>query len=109
MGESTILDSSDDDGFYGIVSTGRPFSVLSDGKEDGCVNGNVCGTYIHGIFDNEEFLLKLLKSICERKGITYEADNVISVKKRKEKEYDKLADMIRTNMDIEMVYKIIEL
>lgn len=39
----------------------------------------------------------------------YEADNVISVKKRKEKEYDKLADMIRTNMDIEMVYKIIEL
>ena len=109
MGESTILDSSEDDGFYGIVSTGRPFSVLSDGKEDGCVNGNVCGTYIHGIFDNEEFLLKLLKSICERKGITYEADNVISVKKRKEKEYDKLADMIRTNMDIEMVYKIIGL
>ena len=109
MGESMILDSSEDDGFYGIVSTGRPFSVLSDGKEDGCVNGNVCGTYIHGIFDNEEFLLKLLKSICERKGITYEADNVISVKKRKEKEYDKLADMIRTNMDIEMVYKIIEL
>ena len=43
------------------------------------------------------------------KGITYEADNVISVKKRKEKEYDKLADMIRTNMDIEMVYKIIGL
>ena len=109
MGESMILDSSEDDGFYGIVSTGRPFSVLSDGKEDGCVNGNVCGTYIHGIFDNEEFLLKLLKSICERKGITYEADNVISVKKRKEKEYDKLADMIRTNMDIEMVYKIIGL
>ena len=65
--------------------------------------------YIHGIFDNEEFLLKMLKSICERKGITYETDNVISVKKRKEKEYDKLADMIRTNMDIEMVYKIIGL
>ena len=27
----------------------------------------------------------------------------------KEKGYDKLADMIRTNMDIEMVYKIIGL
>ena len=33
----------------------------------------------------------------------------MSKKKRKEKEYDKLADMIPTNMDIEMVYKIIGL
>ena len=36
-------------------------------------------------FDNEEFLLKLLKSILERKGIIYEADNVISVKKKKKR------------------------
>ena len=55
MGESTILDSSEDDGFYGIVSTYLPFSVLSDGKEDGCVNGNVCGTYIHGILIMKSF------------------------------------------------------
>ena len=43
--------------------------------------------YNLGVTDlDEECLLKLLKLLCERKGITYEADNVISVKKRKEKE-----------------------
>jgi len=45
-------------------------SGLNNIVMDGALNGNVWGTYIHGIFDNDEFRSFLLNSLRARKGLT---------------------------------------
>ena len=63
-------------------------------------NGNVVGTYIHGIFDEIDFTRELLNSIREEKGLEKLQSNVTSF------EYDKLADLLRENLDIQKIYEI---
>lgn len=74
----------------------------------GCVNkeGNVFGTYIHGVFDEIDFTRTLLNTIREKKGLEPVKSEVKSFKEFKMKEYDKLADLLRENLDIEKIYKI---
>lgn len=68
---------------------------------------NVLGTYLHGLFDSEEFRHSLLLMLCEKKGITYTKDKEISFAEYKELQYDKLAEAVRANLDMEQIYKII--
>ncbi|KYH35521.1 cobyric acid synthase [Clostridium tepidiprofundi DSM 19306] len=76
---------------------------------DGAVNskGNVMGTYIHGIFDGVEFreyvinMLRIKKGLKTRKSVVYES--------LREKEIDKLADIVRNSLDMEFIYKIVGL
>ena len=42
---------------------------MPDGTPEGCVNGNVFGTYLHGLFDSGELTAKLAAFLCGRKGI----------------------------------------
>lgn len=76
----------------------------------GCSNleGNVVGTYLHGIFDEIDFTRTLLNTIREKKGLNPVTSEVESFEEFKNKEYDKLADMLRENLDIEKIYKIID-
>lgn len=67
---------------------------------------NSFGTYIHGIFDNGEFTRKFLNNIRRRKGLA-PIDESFSFTDFKEREYDKLADHLRANLNIEEIYKIL--
>ncbi len=71
--------------------------------------GSVLGTYIHGIFDCTEFTKKLLEIVLKNKGISSSLPQFENVKIRREKELDKLADVLRENLDMEMIYRIIGL
>lgn len=73
--------------------------------QDGAVSedGRVFGTYLHGIFDNDQFRSALLAHL--RGADTHE---VASFKERKEAGYDLLAGMVRTHLDVEAILKIIE-
>ena len=51
------------------VAEGEPFDTLADGTPEGCVCGNVFGTYLHGLFDTGELTKKLTEFLCRRKGI----------------------------------------
>ncbi len=73
------------------------------------VKGSVLGTYIHGIFDCTEFTKKLLEIVLKNKGISSSLPQFENVKIRREKELDKLADVLRENLDMEMIYRIIGL
>ncbi|WHH58538.1 cobyric acid synthase [Petroclostridium sp. X23] len=77
---------------------------------DGFCNdeGNVFGTYIHGIFDNTKFLRGLLNNVREKKGLGDIKDEQVSFKEFKEREYDKIAQMVREHLDMHAIYKIVK-
>jgi adenosylcobyric acid synthase len=79
-------------------------------KVDGVCNGsgNVFGTYIHGIFDNIEFTRGLINNIRTKKGFGRIEGNNISFNEFKESRYDHLADLIRANLDMDMIYRILD-
>ena len=61
------------------------------------------GTYMHGILDNTKFVDWILSPYlekCARKEFDYSA--------YKEEQYNKLADVIRANVDMDKLYKILE-
>ena len=74
----------------------------------GLINKKCFGTYLHGIFDNEEFTRNLLNTVAEKKGVELKED-FVSTEDYKKREYDKLADLIRNSLDMEKLYKILDL
>ncbi len=95
-----------------LAPDSKPFASITDlvtGKEyvDGCVRGNVCGTYIHGVLDSVELIEGLLAPIFRNKDILPELRKIDSMKSYKDKQYDILADAIRENLNMEQVYNIL--
>jgi adenosylcobyric acid synthase len=66
---------------------------------DGSVNGNVWGTYIHGIFDNDEFRRMFLNALRERKGLPLQ-HHTVSYQAKKQKAIDAWADTLRSRVDM---------
>ncbi len=81
---------------------------LSDGL-DGCCKGNVFGAYLHGLFDREEFRNALIQILCSKKGIEREVLGGFSMEIYQEEQFDKLADTLRRNLDMDAVYRIMGL
>jgi len=76
--------------------------------DDGVVrpDGLVMGTYIHGIFDNDGFRRAVVNALRQRKGLTPLAAGM-STRQRKEAAYDRLADVVRGSLDMELIYRIL--
>ena len=70
-------------------------------------DGTVYGSYIHGIFDAPGITDAILKAVCTSKGIDYEALGTFDVREYKERQYDLLADAVRSGMDMEYVYRVL--
>lgn len=77
-------------------------------KYDGCYTDNVMGTYIHGIFDEEEFRQAFVEFLCDRKGLVYERDSRVSFGEYREMQYDKLAAILRKSLNMERIYEILK-
>ena len=67
---------------------------------------NVCGTYLHGIFDDIDFTRTILNNIRKMKNLEPIESNVKSFKEFKNQQYDKLADYLREHLDMEKIYEI---
>lgn len=95
-----------------ITGDGHPLVVLNEGRKektlDGAQNGNVYGCYIHGIFDHPKAAKAIVSALYRQKGLDETMVGELDLKQYKEKQYDLLADVIRENMDMKMVYEIIE-
>ena len=75
---------------------------LKDGTVDGYWISEKCfGTYIHGILDNPVVIEYLLSPYTNK--IT---DEPFDYQTFKEEQYDKLADHVRSHVDMELVYKM---
>jgi adenosylcobyric acid synthase len=88
----------------------KPYSVLiENGREkfDGLSRGNVWGSYVHGIFDRACFAERFVNCLLRAKGLE-EGCGAVDWDEYKQKQYDLLADGVRSALDMGFVYKVLE-
>ena len=82
-----------------------PLTLMESGQSDGYFVYHTCmGTYIHGILDNPAFIDFLLEPFSDR--LTETADT-FDYRRFKEEQYDKLADHVRRNINLPLIYQIL--
>ncbi len=69
--------------------------------------GNVYGSYIHGIFDGAGIAQAVIRDLAARKGIDPGTLTVFDPERYKQEQYDKLADAVRGGLDMDFVYKVL--
>lgn len=67
---------------------------------------NVMGTYVHGIFDNDNFRRQFLNAVRRVKDLP-PLESTRNVRADKQKNYDRLARIVRDNLNMDLLYKII--
>jgi len=75
---------------------------------DGAANadGNIIGTYIHGLFENASVRRCLLSNLRRLKCVDCETQPFML---SKDSEYDKLAALVRQSIDMDFIYQITSL
>ena len=68
---------------------------------------NVYGSYIHGVFDAPGVSDGILKALCAKKGLDFSALGTFDLQEYKERQYNMLADAVRSGLDMELVYRVI--
>ncbi|MBE6061506.1 MAG: cobyric acid synthase [Clostridium sulfidigenes] len=103
MGKTTLLDEG-----KSLININKSNNEEAN-HLDGVVNnkGNVMGTYIHGIFDGVEFRQHIINELRRDKGIEEKVS--MAYEHLREKELDKLADLVRASIDMNKIYKIMGL
>ncbi len=93
MGETTYLNNTE--ALFKVTRAGSTHSI-----KDGAISKDklVFGSYIHGLFDNDE----LRKKIFSLSGETTSYSDL------KEEGYKKLAELVRSKIDMNLLYEIIE-
>ena len=103
MGETRFME--DVDRPFRIVSAAGTAVDLPDGAVS--ADGLVVGTYIHGVFDDDDFRRALLNRLRVRRG-REELSVQYRYRAEKERAYDRLAETVRTSLDMEKLREIVE-
>lgn len=82
--------------------------VMGKEKTEGTFTRNVCGTYVHGIFDKEETALALIRAAGKKKGVDVSRMEGVDFASFKEQQYDILAAELRKHLDMKKIYEILE-
>ena len=100
MGQTRCEEKND--AFQIIATPEGPVSY-----NDGVLNprGMIIGTYLHGLFHNDDFRRVFIGNLRRYWGLPENADGVVI---EKDKEYDKLAALVRRSLDIPRIYRIME-
>ncbi|MGO4947947.1 cobyric acid synthase [Blautia sp. Sow4_E7] len=101
MGETTLKGEAKS-------STKIQDSVTGECKKDGAYLDNVCGTYVHGVFDKEAVAEAIVQIIGEKKGLDVSGMTGMDFDAFKETQYDILAAELRKHLDMKKIYEILE-
>ena len=100
---STTTDSVDERPFRLLIRSGE---AVDEGEGMSGGDGWILGTYVHGLFHNADLRRSILKRIAERKGVCLPpAHDGFS----QDREYDKLAALVRASLDMERLREIVGL
>ncbi|RNB89633.1 cobyric acid synthase [Brevibacillus fluminis] len=96
-------------GISTMTGSAQPFLQLADGRLDGAVSvdGQVFGTYLHGLFHNRSFTRELCNRLRVKKGLDPLDRNVLTEADRREEAYEGLARHVVEHMDMEKVYQLL--
>ena len=75
---------------------------------DGCLSqdGNIMGTYIHGLFHNDRLRQAILSELASRKGLMFShRASSFSL----DEQYDRLAAHVRNSLNMDLIHRLIDL
>lgn len=99
----------------GISKIGKkaiPFIKDTDGIVIGVCNedATVAGTYLHGIFDSEDFINSFVRGLKTKNDVFISEEKLLKrVNEYKEKEYDRIAKIFEENIDMDKISEILNL
>jgi adenosylcobyric acid synthase len=86
------------------VNSGSP--VNSEGIPDGSAKGNVWGTYVHGLFDSDEFRRDLLNRVKQSRGLP-SLDVSVRYADIRDQAMNDWADILRQHLDMAFIMGLI--
>jgi len=93
----------------GLEYRGYEIHMGSQEAEANVINeGNVYGTYLHGIFDSEAVARTIIQTLLRKKGLDFDDVKAFNIDEYKQEQYDRLAAALRQSLDIEAIYRILE-
>ena len=94
-------------GLNGLDYSGYEIHMGQSGCGTVVESGNVYGSYIHGIFDENGIAAAIIRALCDKRGISFDECAVFDIHAYRESQYDKLADSVRGALDMELIYRIL--
>jgi adenosylcobyric acid synthase len=88
--------------------TYEPGEIVPEGSQNVDDTMNVYGTFIHGIFDCEGVAATIVRALLAKKGMNPSDMQSLNYHSYKQDQYDKLAQCLRENIDVEKIYAILE-
>jgi adenosylcobyric acid synthase len=73
----------------------------------GAAAKDVYGSYIHGIFDSEGIAAAVVTALADKKGVSLSGGDASGHRAFKEKEYDRLAAVLREHLDMDLIYSML--
>ncbi len=86
------------------LESGGPLFVLENGRVDGVAHEACWGTYLHGVFDADEFRRTMIDEWRVRKGLEPLAK--VQARYDVDAELDRLAEVVRAAVDLDAVYRL---
>ena len=85
-----------------------PWLRIGD-RVDGVMNpqGNVLGSYLHGLFDDGQLFAAIAAHIRKEKGVVTENQTPVSFETFRQREFDRIADIVRASVDMDAIYRIV--
>jgi adenosylcobyric acid synthase len=89
-----------------LVNESAIYNPQSEIVLDGSCKGNVWGTYIHGIFDNDQFRRGLINSLREMRGLIPVADT-IHFGDARDRSLNSWAAVLRKSLDFDFIESLV--
>ena len=96
-------------GLNGLAFSGYEIHMGQSGLAAPVVeSGNVYGSYIHGLFDENGVAEAVISALYRRRGLVFSPEAAFGLRSYREGEYDKLARAVREALDMDFIYRILE-
>ena len=83
----------------------RVFEFTSEGS--GYCRGNIYGTYVHGLFDENMVAADIVRTVSELNKKSVDISALSDRTGYKQSQYDLLADTVRKSLDMDAIYRMI--